>query len=318
MEKQTKESTEIPSMVGRQTRALTNKSKPSNTPVGHDSPVEEPDENFSSATDQLTVETSTRSAKGSRNKTFLETVSSAISTASTGNLTDEPNDLTVTESERSTTPDPTPTQKQRKAGKKNNKSKQTTNDYEYFQKPSPVPITKRSSTVISTPGGIRSGPSRNDAVPVSPAGQVVSRKTSFENAAIQIQMTNRQIDQFREVVEDNNEYLMARFAKMIGDGEEKMMVRIENFIKTKEKETELNLTNRMTSIEETITENLTAVILKEDRKLEARITAYCNDEIQKMREETQTTAIQRSQRVDNRLTSLELAQKDATQNCQRS
>ena len=113
MEKQTRESTESLTSKGRQTRAATYKSKASTTPKGHNVLLDKLEEDFSSATDQLEAETSMDISRGSHNKTYLGIASSAISAASTGNLLDEPNDLSVPETNRSVTPNPILTQKQK-------------------------------------------------------------------------------------------------------------------------------------------------------------------------------------------------------------
>ena len=109
---------------------------------------------------------------------------------------------------RAITPDPVKPAKSKRGPKKGTKSKQSIESSELFQMPNPVPLMKKSSTILGTPRVQRPPTPDLGGYATTSGGYSMNRRNSIENTAMQIQLSNRQTDQFRQIVEDNNEFMM--------------------------------------------------------------------------------------------------------------
>ena len=110
--------------------------------------------------------------------------------------------------------------------KRSAKNKQA--DQDIFQAPKGAPpANKRSSTTVL--GTSRSQKTINDYVPI-PSGTHISRKDSYENQGIQMQLVNRKTEEVKKLIENNNTEMEERICKMITKGETSMLNRLEEIL----------------------------------------------------------------------------------------
>ena len=166
----------------------------------------------------------------------------------------------------------------------------------------------------------------------TPTGYVVNRKNSFESAALQTQLKNRQTEQFLQVVEDNNELMMGRLARMMRDGNREMLEKFEDIMACREEKIEMKIGkqinameimmtswedkmekkigNQINGMEEIITEKIISVIKDEDRELENKMSGAYKSELMSTKEEITSNTNMAVGRLDSRLTTLEVTHKE--------
>ena len=139
----------------------------------------------------------------------------------------------------------------------------------------------------------------------------MNRKSSIENTAMQIQISNRQTEQFRQIVEDNNDFMMTRFTRMLRDGDDNMMERIEKLMVQRENLAEENINKQISKAEVKITENITLVIKDEDKKLENPLNTQHNNDMMSMKDDLNQTVSNMARRLDTKFTTLETTHQES-------
>ena len=148
-------------------------------------------------------------------------------------------------------------------------SKNKQNSDEVFQAPLGAPPANRrsSTTVLGTP---RSQRTINDYVPTV-SGTHIPRKDSYENQGIQIQLINRQTEEVKTLIENNNIEMEERICRTINGGENSILSRLEEILIARDKALEERLTHQILEGDRKITSHLNDRIYETERNLERKI-----------------------------------------------
>ena len=164
----------------RITRA--NKSR-ATSPVPVAEPVVTRDEDvYISATDQsATVEagTSRKNLHGLRNKSHESSDRMPIHTMSEENF-EVSDEMLVAAAARALTPDPVKPVMSKRGPKKGTRSKQSVESADLFQMPNPVPLMKKSSTILGTPRVQRPPTPDMGGYATTSGGYSMNRKSSMK------------------------------------------------------------------------------------------------------------------------------------------
>ena len=158
------------------------------------------------------------------------------------------------------------------SNKKNQRNKQSSK--EDFQAPVGVPIANRksSTTILGTP---RNQKTINDYT--SSGGSHLSRKQSYEDSSLQMQLVNRQTIEVKKLIDNNNVDLEEKIAKMINKGETSMLNRLEEFLVARDNALERSLTQQILDGDRKLTNQMNDRLRENEINIERKIDISITD-----------------------------------------
>ena len=158
------------------------------------------------------------------------------------------------------------------SNKKNQRNKLSSK--EDFQAPVGVPIANRksSTTILGTP---RNQKTINDYT--SSGGSHQSRKQSYEDSSLQMQLVNRQTIEVKKLIDNNNVDLEEKIAKMINKGETSMLNRLEEILVARDNALERRLTQQILDGDRKLTNQMNDRLRENEINIERKIDISITD-----------------------------------------
>ena len=109
----------------------------------------------------------------------------------------------------------------------------------------------------------------------TPTGsQSFSRKSSLDNTAIQIQLNNRQTEEFRKIVQENNDRIVQRVYEISTMGDENLLERINNSNDERELRLENKISAKLQKGENETLIKIDEMLEKRDNKMDRRLNSF--------------------------------------------
>ena len=150
--------------------------------------------------------------------------------------------------------------------KKNNKPDQQ----DEFQKPVGTLLARRRSSLsnVNTSCSQRA----NSEASYTPTGTThLSRKQSHEMATVQIQLANRQMEEVKKLIDDNNTSMEGRIERMISKGENSMLSRLEEILTVRDQALENRLLKHIQDGEQKLSYHLNQRLELNEMTMETKI-----------------------------------------------